>query len=190
MGCRIRARPPLSGPRGSRVRRIAADERALSDTHGELLMVAVTIILAALVLLMLLAMIPSWSWAEPPEPPIIITGVLHTSKETGALTWASRVILLNNGSTVYENDCLRAVFYQNGQKIRTVQTLNGHLIIASHHNGVRYLKGPGCRTPYWNPGEEMEVDLADRTLQPGAKVTVAIVDKRTGKVISRHTVRA
>jgi len=198
MGWSTRARPPRaawrgphpSGSSGARVRRIAKSESALSDTHGTFLMVAVTIILAALVLLMVLAMVPSWSWTEPEGPPIVITGIAHTSEDTGQLTYASRVTLKNNGSTVYENDCLKAVFYRNGQKVCIVQTLNGHLLIPSHHYGVRFLEGEGCRTPYWNPGEEMTADLTDRTFQPGVEVTVEIVDKRNGEVISKHTVKA
>ncbi len=153
-------------------------------------MVALTIILAALLLLILLGMIPSWSWAKPAQPPIIITDVIHTSAETGKLTHASRVFLLNNGSVSYMNDDLKAVFYKNDQPIVTVETLNGHLLINSHHYGVRYIKGEGCRTRYWNPGEEMEVDLSDGTINPGAKVAVKIIDKKTGKVISKHEVVA
>lgn len=180
-----KARSPASP-----VRRIAGNERALSHTHATLLMVALTIILAALLLLMLLAMIPSWSWAEPAQPPVIITDIIHTSTETGKMKHASRVFLLNNGSTVYKNDDLRAVFYRNGQLAAIVQTLNGYLLIKSHHDGVRYLRYEGCRSPYWNPGEEMEVDLTDGTLIPGVKVTVEIIDKKTEKVISKHTVVA
>jgi len=153
-------------------------------------MVAVTIILAVLVLLMVLAMIPSWSWTEPGEPPIVITGIAHTSEDTGKLTYASRVTLKNNGSTTYENDCLKAVFYKNGQKICIVQTLNGNLLIPSHHYGVRFIEGEGCRTRYWNPGEEMTADLSDGTLYPGIEVTVEIVDKHDGKVVSKQTVKA
>ena len=153
-------------------------------------MVALTIILAALVLLMLLGMIPTWSWAEPAQPPIIITDILHTSTETGELTYASRVFLLNNGSATYKNDDLKAAFYKNDQPIVTVETLNGHLLIPSHHYGVRYIQGEGCRDIYWNPGEEMEVDLSDRTFSPCEKVTVKIIDKKTRKVISEYTVIA
>lgn len=192
MGCRTRPRPPgasRTAPRRS-LRQVAGSEHALSHTHAALLMTAITVILAAILLLMLLSMIPAWSWAEPELPPIIITGVLHTSTETGQMTYASRVFLVNNGSTVYENDLLKAVIYRDGQIARTVQTLNGHLLISSHHYGVRYLAGEGCRTPYWNPGEEIEVDLADGTLVPGVMVTVEIIDKQTGKVVSKHTVEA
>lgn len=193
MGCRIRARSsgavkrgvPSPGSPG-----FPADDRGLSNIHATLLMVVITVVLAALLLLMLLAMIPSWSWTEPAQPPIIIIDIVHTSTETGKLTYASRVFLLNNGSTVYENDDLKAIFYQDDQRVRTVQTLNGHLLIKSHHYGVRYLTGQGCRSRYWNPGEVMEVDLHDQTLIPGAKVTVEIVDKQTKEVISKHTVIA
>lgn len=182
---------PASGLKSGRQgRRAPMDDRALSHTHATLLMVALTIILAALVLLMVLAMIPSWSWAEPALPPIVITGISHASGETGKLTYASRVFLLNNGSTVYENDCLKAIFYRDGQRTATVQTLNGHLLISSHHYGVKYIEGEGCRSLYWNPGEEMVVDLGDGKLAPDVMVTVEIVDKRTEKVISKHSTRA
>jgi len=36
----------------------------------------------------------------------------------------------------------------------------------------------------------MEVDLSDNTLVPGVRVTVEIIDKRTGKAVSKHTVKA
>lgn len=165
-------------------------DRAISETHGTLLMVAITIILAILVLLMALAMLPSGSWMEPAEPPIIITEISHNSKETGKFTCASRIVHLNNGSTVYENDGLKAVIYRNGQKVCVVQTLNGHRLIPSHHYGVKTLGGEGCRTPYWNPGEELELDLSDNTIYPGVQVTVEILEKQTGEIISKHTVQA
>lgn len=191
MGCRIRARPPGATKRAPKLplRRwnVSADDRGLSHTHAVLLMVAITVILAILLLLMLLGMIPSWSWAEPPLPPIVITEIVHTDAGT---TCASRVYLLNNGSTVYENDCLRAVFYRDGQRFCTISTLNGHRFISSHHIGSQHLKGPGCRSHYWNPGEVMEVNLNNDTLPPGVMVTVEIVDRLTGKVVSKHTVRA
>ena len=172
-------------------RRTAASESGVSETHGVLILVGVTVILAVLVLLMLLAMIPSWSWAEPAQPPIIITAVSHNNAITGKMTCASRVTLLNNGSTVYENDCLKAVFYVNGQKVYyTVQTLNGYLFIQSHHYGVKTIGGAGCRTEYWNPGERIDIDLTDRTFYPGDEVCVEIIDKRDGKVISKDAVRA
>ncbi len=171
-------------------RRTKASETALSDTHATLLMVAITVILAIILLLMLLSMLPTWSWAEPPQPPIVITGISHVSPATGLMTHASRITLKNNGSTIYENDCLKAVFYVDGVKACTIQTLNGHLLISSHHYGVKTLGNEGCRTPFWNPGEEMIADLTDGTFYPGAEVTLQIVDKLTGKVISKHTVIA
>ncbi len=193
-GCRIRGRQSGAAKRAPRSLpgrlKIFSDDRGLSHTHAALLMVAITVILAILLLLMLLAMIPSWSWSEPELPPVVITEIVHTSGVTGKLTYAGRVYLLNNGSTIYENDCLKAVFYRDGWKFCTVKTLNGHLLIPSHHYGVRYIKGEGCRSPYWNPGEVMEIDLADRNIVPGVMITVEIIDKQTNKMISKHTVKA
>jgi hypothetical protein len=36
----------------------------------------------------------------------------------------------------------------------------------------------------------MEIDLADKTLIPGGMVTVEIVNRVTGQVISKHTAQA
>ncbi|MFY9195489.1 MAG: archaellin/type IV pilin N-terminal domain-containing protein [Methanoculleus sp.] len=197
-GCHIRIRPPDSVQKarlpafldGSTAR----DEHALSQVHATILMVAITIILALLILIMVLGMIPSWSWANPsdsdPLPPIIIIGIDHTSAKTGSVTYASRVFLLNNGSTVYTNNDLMADFYRDRWKLATVSTLNGYLLIKSNHYQVRFIKGEGCRSRYWNPGEIMEVDLKDGKITPGTNVTVKVIDKRTKKVISTHTVVA
>lgn len=171
------------------MKRAVKSEAALSDTHATLLMVVITVILAAIVLLMLLSMLPAGTWTEP-QPPIIITKISHVNTGAGAMTYASRITLKNNGSTTYENDCLKAVFYVNGYKACIIQTLRGAFLIPSHHYGVKTLGGVGCRTPFWNPGEEMTADLTDGTFYPGAEVTLEIVDKRNGKIISKHTVRA
>ncbi|WP_235808171.1 type IV pilin [Methanoculleus horonobensis] len=152
-------------------------------------MVAVTVILAAIVLIWLLSFFPAGSGVEP-EPSIIITEISHVSAGTGTLTYASRVTLKNNSSTTYENDHLRGVFYVNGYRACIIQTLNGYLLIPSHHYGVKTLGGEGCRTSFWGPGEEMTADLTDGTFYPGAEVTLEVVDKRSGRVISKHTVRA
>nr|WP_301678498.1 type IV pilin [Methanoculleus sp. FWC-SCC3] len=172
------------------MRRAARGEAAISNTHAVLLMVAITIILAALVLLMVLGMFSASSWIEPAQPPIIVTEVSHVNAGAGALTYASRITLLNNGSTTYENDDLSAVIYVNGYRACIIQTLNGHLLIPSHHYGVKTLSGEGCRDRFWNPGEEMTADLTDGTFYPGVEVTLEVVDKRTERVISKHTVRA
>ncbi|WP_243669537.1 type IV pilin N-terminal domain-containing protein [Methanoculleus chikugoensis] len=134
--------PPATPP----VRRTIKGETALSDTHGVFLMVAITVILAAIVLLMLLSMLPPAGSLAEPQPPIIITEISHVNAGAGALTYASRVTLKNNSSTTYENDCLRAVFYVNGYKACIVQTLNGHLLIPSHHYGVKTLGGEDAAT--------------------------------------------
>lgn len=83
-----------------------------------------------------------------------------------------------------------ADFYRDRWKLATVSTLNGYLLIKSNHYQVRFIKGEGCRSRYWNPGEIMEVDLKDGKITPGTNVTVKVIDKRTKKVISTHTVVA
>lgn len=178
-----RSNLPQSSSRG-----ITCDERALSHPPAALLMIAITVILAVVLFTAILGMIPFWSWMQSPSPPpITVIDVNHTSTETGKITWASRIYLLNNGSTTYINKDLEATFYKGGFRVAYVSTLNGHLLIQSHHHGVRYIAGEGCRGIYWRPGEVIEVDLADYTFISGNKITVEIRDKLKKKVISRYT---
>jgi len=160
----------------------------MSQTTGTLLMVALTLILAALVLAML--------WLPPlfipGEVPAIfqITSVIHTS-EQGVLNYDSRVVLLNTGTTNYPNKYLRAVFLKNGKQVNCrIQTLNGHDFISTAHIGVQTLGGTGCQGTFWEPGERIVLDFTDGTFHPGDFVSAEIYDIPTNLLISRHTYKA
>jgi hypothetical protein len=165
-------------------------EAAVSQTHGTILMVVLTILLALLVLL--LFRMPAFDWYTPlgPEPIIIITAIYHHN-ENNVLNYDSRVILRHNGTEPFENDEIRAVFFRNGEEVPCrIETLNGHRFIPTRHYGVQYMWGSGCQGNAWNPGEKIGIDFTDRTFMPGDLVQVDIIKRATDAVVSRHNFTA
>ena len=89
---------------------------ATPQTIGSILMVAITIVLALLVLL--LFHIPSLDYDMSPVPQIlIITGIYDVDDITGLLNYDSRVLLVNSDTLDYTNGNLKAVFLKNGQPV-------------------------------------------------------------------------
>ncbi len=149
-------------------------------------MVALTVLVAALILLLL--WLPVFTWQTPAEPPatIEIQLICHTD-ENGILNYDSRVILRHNGTERIANDGVRAVFYRNDLPVAcNIETLNGYKFISTHHHGVQWMGGSGCRDTYWNPGEKTVIDFTDGTFHRGDQVQVDIIDKISDLVISRH----
>lgn len=166
-------------------------DSALSPQIGTILMVAIVLILAALVLL-LAPSLPEWNLSIfTPEPSFIEIKVIHHKSETGAMIYDSRVTLYHNGTLMYANNDLYAVFYKNQQKLPCiVETLNGHLFIPTHHFGVQTLGGAGCQGTYWSPKEKIALDFSDGTFHPGDQVTVEIYQKPKCTLISRYSTMA
>jgi hypothetical protein len=159
-----------------------------SQTTGTLLMVAITLLLAALVLAML------WlpSLFIPSDVPAIfqITSVIH-SNEHGILNYDSRVVLQNTGTTTYPNKYLRAVFLKNGEPVNCrIQTVNGHDFISTAHIGVQTMGGTDCQGTFWGPGERIALDFTDGTFHPGDIISAEIYDLTTNLLISRHNYKA
>lgn len=153
-------------------------------------MVAVTILLALLLLLML--SVQPFFWYMPKEIPVIftITAIERTDEITGHLNFDSRVILLHTGEIVYQNRNLTAEFFKNGQPVSCrIITMNGHDFIDTAHFGVQWMGGSGCSGATWNPGERICIDFTDGTFHPGDKVQVDILDKNSEAIISQHIFR-
>ncbi len=171
------------------------NDRAISPVHGVLILIAVTIIVAAILLVLLLGLIPNIEWppVPPPPPPLIILAVFHESDEyPHAVNYDSRVILYHNGTEPYENDRLTARFFRNGAAISpcVIETLHGESFIPTHHYGVEKMWGSGCCDDYWNPGEKIGIDFTDGTIRPEDLITVGIFDRDTGEKVSRHSYAA
>lgn len=152
-------------------------------------MVAITVLLAALIILMF--HLPDFTNPVRPTPSFLeISNVYHTD-EHGILNYDSRVILLHNGSERLENSGLRAEFYRNGTNIPAeIETMNGYEFISTHHYGVQTMGGPGCSGSYWDPGEKTAIDFSDTTFHPGDIIRVDIFRKDSGDLVSRHSRKA
>lgn len=162
-------------------------DRGSSNPLATILLVAITLLLALLVLLLCPSL--QFDFGEVMKPPsfIEIRSIIHTNDQ-GALTYDSRVVLFHNGTKSYPNDDLTATFYKNGQKVPCViETLNGFKFIKTHHFGVQTMSGTGCREDKWNPHEKIAIDFADGTFHPGDTITVEIYQKPKNILISRFS---
>lgn len=165
------------------------DDEAVSPQIGTILLIAITVLLAALIFLMV--HFPDFSDPISPVPSFLeISGVYHVD-EHGILNYDSRVILLHNGTERLENAALRADFFRNGTKIPAViETMNGNDFISTHHYGVQTMGGLGCSGPFWNPKEKIAIDFSDNTFHSGDTIRVDIFRKESGELVSRYSRRA
>lgn len=154
-----------------------------------MLLVAITLLLAALLLLLL--DFPSFYPATMVTPSFLqILRVSHTDEE-GYLNYDSRVILVHNGTDPLENRNLSAQVFRNDLRIPAeIGTLNGDLFISTHHFGVQTMGGLGCSGPTWLPGEKISIDFTDGTFHPGDLVRVDIYRNPGGALVSRHSFSA
>ena len=151
-------------------------------------MVALTLLLALIVLLMMNIHLPAWNPDKGIPEIFTITAIESTDEITGHINFDSRVILLHRGVTDYKNNNLKARFFKNGQPVSsTIVTMNGHDFISSSHFGVQWMGGTGCSGATWSPGERICIDFSDGTFHPGEHVRVDIIDKERDLVISQHT---
>ena len=151
-------------------------------------MVALTLLLALMVLLMMNIFLPAWNPDKGIPEIFTITAIESTDEITGHINFDSRVILLHRGVTDYKNNNLKARFFKNGQPVSsTIVTMNGHDFISSSHFGVQWMGGTGCSGATWSPGERICIDFSDGTFHPGEHVRVDIIDKEKDLVISQHT---
>jgi hypothetical protein len=161
-------------------------DNAVSEAFGVILMVAVTCLLALLVLLLINVQPFGW-YGEMGIPEIFtITAIESTDEITGHQNFDSRVILLHTGEKTYQNNNLTAKFFKNGQVVPvTIITMDGHDFISTSHYGVQWMGGMGCSGLTWSPGERICIDFTDGSFHPGDRVRVDIMDKNSNIIISR-----
>lgn len=150
-------------------------------------MVAITFLLALLVLLMI--QVPQLTLNRDREIPEIftITALESTDEITGLVNYDSRMIIRHMGTHDYPNKNLTATFLRNGQPvIGKIATLNGHDFISTSHTGIQWMGGSGCSGITWSPGEQICIDFSDGTFHPGDKIQIDIIDKVAKRTISRH----
>lgn len=160
-------------------------EQGISHGIATILLIAITILLAALVLL--LFHLPSFDNFEYVPSFIEINHVYHLN-DRGIMTYDSRLILLHNGTIRLENDSLNASFFRNGDRVPCViSTLNGHNFISTHHFGIQTMGGMGCSGMFWEPHARIAIDFTDGTFRPGDAIRVEIYSKTANRLISRYS---
>ncbi len=160
-------------------------ESATSQVTGTLLLVAITVILA--ILLLLCFHLPNFDW-EYTEPPVIFS---ITSITSSPPTYESQVFLRNVVKKDYNNQELSAKIYRNDVLLPcTIQTLNTHEFIPTAHYGVKNLKGEGGCSETWNYNQMLRIDLSDGFIHPGDVIRVDIIKTATDTVISRDSMEA
>lgn len=163
-----------------------------SGSLATLLMVAVTFVLALIVLLMCLSFsIPEFSIQEPGRI-FVIEKISHIDDRFPYLNnYDSRIVLVHRGSKDYPNDDLAMQIYNNGVRLDcNIEILDNHRFIATHHWHVEKLSGAGTRDGSWLPREYLSVDLENGLIHPGDEVRVDVIRKSTSTVISRDTATA
>ncbi len=158
---------------------------ALSQPVAVLLLVAITVILAAIVFLLI--HLPSFDVGLIGTPSIFQILSVYHQDEKGRLNYDSRIILSNSGTKSFENKDLRAEFFRNGSKIPAViETMNGDLFISTPHHGIQTMGGLGCSGQTWLPLEKISIDFTDGTFHPGDRIRIDIFQHSTGKLVSSH----
>lgn len=174
--------------------RLTAGDRHFDDgvspVISEILLVAVTVILAAIVAASLFGLFSdSISTSEPPEI-LKITSISHYS-DSDKLTYAGIITLKNIGYEEIWNREHGMYISVNGDRTRAViETICSSDFIATHHYGVRLIKGAGPQGDVWESGAVGVIDLSDKMIQAGDLVTVEVYRLDTEEIISRSELYA
>lgn len=151
-------------------------------------MIAITFLLAVLVLLL----IPQMPFLYDQSVPAIfkITKIRHDDGHNH-LNYDSYVVVQNTGTTGYRNMNLYALTYRDGVLLgASITTINGHAYISTHHYQIQTLGGQGSHGTTWDPNEKISIDYRDGTFHPGNVVTIEVYDVVTQQILSRHTFTA
>lgn len=163
---------------------------ATSPVTGLILNIGITIILAALVLL--LFQMPNFALQDAAVPEIFKIDSIRHVDEYGQLNYDSRMVLIHTGSVDYQNRNLMGKILKNAVPLNFgIATLNGYdYINYAHTQGVHIMGGQGCSGDLWTPGEMIYIEFSHGTFHPGESVTFEVFDNTTNHIISRHTYRA
>ncbi|MDO5845259.1 MAG: type IV pilin [Methanocorpusculum sp.] len=151
-------------------------EDAVSPLTAEILLIALTIVIIAVFLAVLLGMLPQ-SYHPPPE----IFKITQVSNVEQGL-----VQLRNIGTDKISSSDYMAVVYINGvRKNIVIETLSSHEFISTHHNDIKLIKGAGPRGYYWLPGESGWFDIENGIIFHGCILRIDIIRKSDESIYSR-----
>ena len=178
---------------GERYRLTAGDrpfDLGVSPVISEILLVTVTVLLAAAVFAVFFGLFPlPYAEEEPPEI-LKIVSISHYNDDE-ELTYAGVITLKNIAYEPLENREYGIWLSVNGKRQNVViETLNSRDFIETHHNGVRLIKGAGPQGDFWKAGNPGVIDILDKMILPGDLVSVEVYRLETEEVISYSELHA
>lgn len=182
--------PYLRGMKKDRSSLPVTDRRgnASSNSIGIMLMLAVTFLLALLVLLLMIQLPSMYDTSVPSIFKII---KIRHDDGFGHINYDSRMTIINSATSGFKNRNLEAETYRNGVRLDCrIPTFQGSEFLQTHHFRIQNLGGPGSCDATWDPNEMVFIDFTDGTFRPGDTVTFEVYDKISGQIISRHTYAA
>ena len=167
-------------------------ESAASDTNAVILTISITVILAALVLVLALQY-ASFGFVHNVPDDIRISGIQYTMASDG-VNFIGLVVVSNTGNENLRNRYLNVKTIVNGlaQDCR-IPTLNNQLFCSSDHTGVARLHGLGTHgnqnspLAVWPANSDIAIEYKKGKMRPEDTVTLEFFDTNTGQLISRDT---
>lgn len=157
-----------------------------SNPIGVILLVVVTIALAALVLVLIIQLPKIGS--DTPVPTIFEITKIRDTGENGLLNHDSYMVVKNRGTTAYDNRKLYAKTYRNGVLLPCViPYINFNKYIRHKPDGIQTIGGFGTDDSGWSAGASIFIDYSDRTFYPGDIVRFEVYDRDTNQIISTDT---
>lgn len=190
---------PVKEPRGHATasgerHRLTAGDRSfdsgVSPVISEILLVAVTVLLAAAVFAVFSGLFPIPSAEEEPPEILKLVSLSHLN-DNNELTYAGVITLKNIAYEPLQNRDYGIWISVNDvrQNVR-IETLNSRDFIGTHHYGVRLIKGAGPQGDVWESGNRGVIDILDKMILPGDLVTVEVYRLADEKIISRSKLYA
>jgi len=163
---------------------IPAREDASSAIHGCILLIAITFILAALVLLM----IPELPVYSSDETPVIFEIVSMKYTKTGSWKYENKLTVKNSGTTAYDNRILSAITYRNGERLPCkIPYINFQYYIDNKPLGIQRIGGMGTDDFSWVPEATIFIDYTQGTFRPGDTIRFEVYDRETNRILSSDT---
>lgn len=159
-------------------------EDASSAIHGCILLIAITFILAGLVLLMI-PRLPAYS---SDEIPVIFEIVTMKYTKTGSWKYENKLIVKNSGTIAFDNRKLSAITYRNGERLPCkIPSVNFQYYINNKPLGIQRIGGMGTDDFSWVPETTIFIDYSQGTFRPGDTIRFEVYDKETNRIISSDT---
>lgn len=153
-------------------------DNAISPVISEIILIALSVLIIALLFACILGMIPSFG-SDVPEPGEILKIIDVSDIDKG-------VVILKNIDTksLVNKDYSAKVYVDDKEQLVIIQTLSDYGFISTRHYGVKLIDGAGPSGIYWKPGEEGMFDLKDGIIRAGSLLRIDIVRNFDDKVIS------